>query len=223
MPRPSKGRCRRSPDGDSVRRWRPRWCAPECARRRPSPTRTSRCARAVERLDVDRDHDVGAEFLRLNERAGGERLAGDAGRKAKVVFDPSAGPGLAAERACIKHRDRQALRGGVNRRRQAGGPAADHRDVVNEVRSRRASSSRSAATAPSPADCRAPSRPDRPPAATHRRYPRNGRSPLWLRVSGRIEHVMRIAFRVRKPCSRIRSPNAGAPISTVRRRPPATG
>src|SRR4029077_13716050 len=43
-------------------------------------------ARAAERLDGDRDHDVGAEFLRLHEGAGSERLAAYAGRKAKVVL-----------------------------------------------------------------------------------------------------------------------------------------
>ena len=93
-------------------------------------------ARAIERPDGDRDHDVGAEFLRLNEGARGQRLAGDSGRKAEVVFDPGAGPGLPAVGASVENRDRQAFGGRVDRRRQARRAGADHRDVVDEVRAR---------------------------------------------------------------------------------------
>jgi hypothetical protein len=66
-------------------------------------------ARAIERLHGDRDHDVGAEFLRLNESARGQRLAGDSGRKAEVVLDPGAGPRLPAVGAGVENRDRQTL------------------------------------------------------------------------------------------------------------------
>jgi hypothetical protein len=72
-------------------------------------------ARAIERPDADRDHDVGAEFLRLNEGAGGERLAAYSGGKSKVVLDPGAGARLTAESAAVENRDRQAFGGGVDR------------------------------------------------------------------------------------------------------------
>ena len=68
-------------------------------------------ARAIERLDGDRDHHVGAEFLRLDEGPGGQRLSGNSGRKAKVVLDPRARAGLAAESARVEDDDRQALGG----------------------------------------------------------------------------------------------------------------
>ena len=64
-------------------------------------------ARTIERRHLDRDHHVGAEFLRLVEGARGQRLPGDAGRKAEIILDPRAGAGLAAERARVAHRDRR--------------------------------------------------------------------------------------------------------------------
>ena len=94
-------------------------------------------ARAIERPDADRDHHVSAEFLRLNEGAGGQGLAGDSGRKPEIVLDPGARSGLSAESAGVENRDRQALGGPIDGRRQAGGPGADHGDVIDEVRSRR--------------------------------------------------------------------------------------
>ena len=72
-------------------------------------------ARAIDRLDGDRYHDVGAEFLRLNEGAGGERLAAYSGRKAKVVLDPGAGAGLTAVSAGVENRDRQAFGTAIDR------------------------------------------------------------------------------------------------------------
>ena len=42
------------------------------------------------------DRDVGPELFGLGEGAGGELLAGDAGREAEVVLDPGTGPGLSA-------------------------------------------------------------------------------------------------------------------------------
>src|ERR1700722_8777483 len=95
-------------------------------------------ARAVERLDADRDHDIGAELLRLNEGAGGERLTAYACRKAKVVFDPGAGAGLTAGSAGVENRDRQALGAGVDCSRESRGPSADYGDDIDEVRPRRA-------------------------------------------------------------------------------------
>ena len=84
-------------------------------------------------LTLDRDHDVGAEFLRLVEGARGQRLAGNAGRKTEIVLDPRAGAGLAAEGARIEHRDREAFGGRIDRGREPGRAAADDRDVVDLV------------------------------------------------------------------------------------------
>ena len=63
-------------------------------------------ARAIERFDRDRDQHFRAELLRLGEGAAGQRLAGNAGRKSQIVFDPRAGAGLAAIGARIQHGDR---------------------------------------------------------------------------------------------------------------------
>ena len=150
-------------------------------------------ARAVERLDGDRNHDVGAKFLRLIEGAGGERQAAYAGRKAKVVFDPGAGPGLTAVTTGVENRDRQAFGGRVDRSRKARRPRADYGDVIDKVRLATRPSCRFDVRGLAPTDCRAPSRPGRPPEAIRRRYLHIGRSPLWLRGLGRIEQMVRIA------------------------------
>src|SRR5260370_17108074 len=47
-----------------------------------------RRAITVERLDFGRNGDVRTELLRLHKRASRQRLTGDAGRKAEIVFDP---------------------------------------------------------------------------------------------------------------------------------------
>jgi len=44
--------------------------------------------RGVDPSDRPRDEDLGAEALRLMERALGELVAGDAGREAEIVLDP---------------------------------------------------------------------------------------------------------------------------------------
>jgi hypothetical protein len=92
---------------------------------------------AVERLDGDRNHHIGAEFLCLNEGAGGKRLAAYSGRKAKVIFDPRACARLAAESPSVENRNRQAFGAGVDCGREACGPRAYHRDVIDKIRAPR--------------------------------------------------------------------------------------
>ena len=100
----------RSRAAGSARRWRPRWTARATLPAFGGQRERAVAQRAVERLHRDRDQHLGAEFLRLVEGAAGERLPGDAGRKAEVVLDARAGAGLAAERARVEHHHRQALR-----------------------------------------------------------------------------------------------------------------
>ena len=65
--------------------------------------------------------DLGAEFLRLDEGAAGERRAGDAGREAEIVLDPRARPGLAAIGARVENDDARGPRT-PRRRRWRGRP-----------------------------------------------------------------------------------------------------
>ena len=104
-------------DHDGARR-RPR-------RRRPARAGSGPGAEADQLGHRRREDDLGAELLGLDEGAAGQRLAGDAGREAQVVLDPGAGAGLPAEAAGVEHHHRQALGGGVDRRRQAGRAGAD--------------------------------------------------------------------------------------------------
>ena len=77
-----------------------------------------------------RNQDLGSELLRLHERAAGERLAGDAGRKAEVVLDARARARLSAKRPAIEHDDAQAFRGGVDGGGQARRSGTDDNDVI---------------------------------------------------------------------------------------------
>lgn len=95
-------------------------------------------ARAVERLHRHRDHDFRAELLCLVEGARGQGLAGNAGRKAQIVFDARAGAGLAAEGAGVEHGDGEAFGRGIHGRGEPGWPRADDRDVVDTVVARTA-------------------------------------------------------------------------------------
>ena len=69
--------------------------------------------------------DLGAELLRLHERAARQRLAGDAGGKAEIVLDARARAGLAAEGARIEHHHGEAFGGGVHRGGEPRRPGAD--------------------------------------------------------------------------------------------------
>ncbi len=81
-----------------------------------------------------RDRHFGPEFLRLIVGARHQRDAGDAGRKAEIVFDPGRGAGLAAEGAAIEHEDGKPFRRGIDRRRETRRTGADDGDVVEAVR-----------------------------------------------------------------------------------------
>ncbi len=87
-------------------------------------------AAAIEVRDLQRNGDLGAEFLRLAERAAGERQARNAGRKAEIVLDARRCPGLAAERALIQHDDRKPLGGRIDRGRETRRAGADHSHVI---------------------------------------------------------------------------------------------
>ena len=76
------------------------------------------------------DH-LGPEQDRLVEGAGRELGAADAAREPEVVADHRARAGLAAHRRPFDERDAQSLGTGVHRRREAGGAATDHDDVVD--------------------------------------------------------------------------------------------
>ncbi len=89
--------------------------------------------RAIERPHADRDHDIGAELLRLAEGAARQRLPRDPRREAEIILDPRAGAGLAAVRTRIQYGDRKTFRGGIHRGRKTRGTAADDRRVVDFV------------------------------------------------------------------------------------------
>src|SRR6266481_7012305 len=58
-----------------------------------------RWLRAIEFDDRDRHRKLSTEFLSLKKCARRKRLAGDAGRKSQIVFDPRGCARLATERA----------------------------------------------------------------------------------------------------------------------------
>src|SRR5262249_57794325 len=62
-----------------------------------------RLAIAGERGRVARDQNLGAELLGLRERASGELLAGDAGRKPEAVLDSRARPRLPSRGIGLDH------------------------------------------------------------------------------------------------------------------------
>ena len=84
---------------------------------------------AVEADDGARQRQPGAELLRLHLRPAGERLARDAGRKAEVVLDLRAGPGLAAGRQALEDDRLQAFGRAVHRRGEPGRPGADDGEI----------------------------------------------------------------------------------------------
>ena len=97
----------------------------------------ARMGRAIQPADFGGNGDRGAEFLRLDESAPGQRLAGNAGGKAKIVFNARAGAGLAARGARIGHQNGQAFRGRIYRGCQAGGAGADDGDIEHMIRVQR--------------------------------------------------------------------------------------
>ena len=99
---------------------------------------------AIQRRGLRRDQDLRAEFLRLHEGAAGERLAGNAGRKAQVIFDARAGARLAAERPAVENDHVQAFRGCVHRGCEPGRTGADDGNVEELVVHRRIEDSEAA-------------------------------------------------------------------------------
>jgi hypothetical protein len=91
---------------------------------------------AAQRDDFARRVQPRAEAHRLDGRAAGERLAGDAVRKTRVVLDPRARPRLAADRDRVERDRAQALGGAVDRSGEPGRAAADD-DEVEDVPGRR--------------------------------------------------------------------------------------
>ena len=104
---------------------------------RPSDERETLVA-AVDRHagHFERCEGLGAEPLRLHQRAAGQLAAADAGREPEVVLDPRTAAGLAARGVPIEHQRAKALRCAVHRGREAGGTGADDYQVVH-VKGRR--------------------------------------------------------------------------------------
>ena len=88
----------------------------------------------MQPLDPAGHGDARAELLGLDLRAGGERLAGDAGGEAEIVLDPGAGAGLTARCLLLEHHGVESLGGGVHGGGQPGGPCPDHDHVGNSAR-----------------------------------------------------------------------------------------
>ena len=89
--------------------------------------------RAIERLRRHRDHDVGAELLRLGEGPAGQRLARDSRGEAEIIFDSGAGAGLSAERARVQDDHRETFRRRVHGGGKPRRTAAHDRDIVDLV------------------------------------------------------------------------------------------
>src|ERR1700682_5170131 len=104
-------------------------------RRRPSARlndSTPSLAGAVERGRLRGNHDLGAEFLGLDEGAARERLTGDAGGKAQVIFNSRAGPRLSTKRPTVQYDDVQAFRSRIHGSRESRRAGA-HDDHVVEL------------------------------------------------------------------------------------------
>ena len=86
--------------------------------------------RRIDARDGARDQDLRPEPPRLLERATGELVARDAARKSEIVLDPRRRPGLSAGRLALDDDRAQPFGRAVDRRGEAGRPAADDRDVV---------------------------------------------------------------------------------------------
>ena len=84
----------------------------------------------IDARDRSGDEDLRSEPARLLQRAAGELVARDAGRKAEVVLDPRRGPGLAAGRLPLDHDRAQALGSPVHGGGEPGRPGADDDRVV---------------------------------------------------------------------------------------------
>ena len=86
-----------------------------------------------ETLDVDRVEHFDVEAMRLSQRVARQIVSRHAIRKSEIVLDPARRSRLAAWRLAVEQHRRQALRGGVHRRRETGRTGADDRDVVGRL------------------------------------------------------------------------------------------
>ena len=99
---------------------------PDARRRRGRLARVAGSMPATERVT----RISAPEPPRLLERAARELVARDAAREAEIVLDPRGRPGLTAGRLALDHDGAQSLGRAVDRRREAGRPAADDDGVV---------------------------------------------------------------------------------------------
>ena len=83
-----------------------------------------------DRFDADGREHFDAVAARLLDELLGKLRASDAFGEAGIVVDPLRHAGLPAQRATVDHDRADPLAGGVDRRRQARGPTADDRHVV---------------------------------------------------------------------------------------------
>ena len=119
------------------------------ARTTSSPSRNTSRVAGIDARDRARDQDLRPEPPGLLERAARKLVARDAAGKAEIVLDARGRPGLAAGRLALDDDRAQSFGCTVDRRREAGRPATDDRDVVF-ARARRWSAGRGAR------QCRAP-------------------------------------------------------------------
>ena len=80
--------------------------------------------------DDSRHVDARAKALRLQQRVACQLDAGDAGRKAQIVFDPRARACLAAGGEALEHEDVQSLGGAVDGRGKPRRAGADDDEIV---------------------------------------------------------------------------------------------
>lgn len=86
---------------------------------------------ALQTRDARRNVDLCAELLRLHERAAGERLPGNSGRKSEIVFDLGTRTGLPSGRNGLQYDGGQAFRGCIDGRGKAGRSGADDDQIVH--------------------------------------------------------------------------------------------
>ena len=77
------------------------------------------------------NHHLGAELLGLGIGPSGEFLARDSSRKAKIVLDPRAGPGLTSRRVGFQHQNIEPFGCTVDGRRKAGGTCPHYYQVAD--------------------------------------------------------------------------------------------
>src|ERR1700680_2931788 len=93
-----------------------------------------RWLRAIEFDNRDRYRKLSAEFLSLKKCARRKRLAGDAGRKSQIVFDPRGCTRLATERAAINNQNGEPLRCRIHGNGEACWACANDDHVVRRSR-----------------------------------------------------------------------------------------